>query len=135
MELKRYISLLALVVIIALQYGIDSFIDFQRLRASREQTFEQYLIFAVASHVILLFLWLALYWFTLIWGQPNSTMGVIFLIVGFVIVIYPVIELYTNRIPFLFNSPNTSLQYTGVFTAFLGVLLLLKPKQRYSSPS
>jgi hypothetical protein len=133
MALKKYMPLLALVVTIALLYGMDSFLDYQSRVASRELTFKPFILMTLISHIILLVIWLALYWITFIWGEPNTTVGVIFLIVGFVIVLFPIIQITIPGVPFLFSSYTTSLQYTAIYITLLGILLLLKP-QRSSNP-
>ena len=134
MALKKYMPLLALVVTIALLYGIDVFLDYQNRAAYRGDTVVQVIILTFVGHVILLIVWLALYWITFIWGEPNTAMGVIFLIVGFVIMIFPIIQVSFTGVPFLFTSYGTNLQYTAIFIMFLGILLLLKQPQRSSNP-
>jgi hypothetical protein len=134
MALKKYMPLLALVLTIAVIYGMDIFLLRQNMVSAREGTVEQFFILTFVSRLILLIFWLALYWITFIWGEPNTAMGVIFLIVGFVIMIFPIIQVSFTGVPFLFTSYGTNLQYTAIFIMFLGILLLLKQPQRSSNP-
>lgn len=124
MVLKRYSSLIALVIIIAFLYGMDRFLDYQSRVASRELTIKNFIFLTFTSHVILLIVWLVLYWITFVWGKPNPIVGIIFLIAGFVMIIFPIIQITIRGVPFLFTAYNTNLQYTAIYMAFLGILLL-----------
>ncbi|MBE0411725.1 MAG: hypothetical protein IBX69_18515 [Anaerolineales bacterium] len=127
MFLKRYISILCILVAIALAYGLDRWLDNQRNFAFRTTDITPLILWTLAIHFLLIAVFLGLFWIIFRWKKPDTSPGLIILIIGIATVIYPALQIFVPAMPSIFTSFNSILSYTGIFISFLGILKLLKP--------
>jgi hypothetical protein len=126
MFLKRYISLLGILVAIALAYGLDRWLDNQRNFALRTTDITPLILWTLAIHFLLITVFLGLFWIIFRWNMSDTGLGSIILIIGIATVIYPALQISVPALPSIITSFNSLLSYTGIFISFLGVLKLLK---------
>jgi hypothetical protein len=124
MLLRRYISLLSILVAIALAYGLDSWLINQRNLAFRTTDITPLIMWTLAIHFLLIAVFLGLFWIIFRWNISDTSPGLIILIIGIATVIYPALQISVPGLPSIFTSFNSLLSYTGIFISFLGVLKL-----------
>ncbi|MDX1437167.1 MAG: hypothetical protein R3335_10175 [Anaerolineales bacterium] len=132
-------SLLALLVVIGLAYGLDYWIQALLVRGYRTFDMAPYLNGSMAGNLAMAMALLFLAWFVRFRGRRGPLVGLLFLLVGLLITLLPLLLLYIPgagdflsapeirvlRVGFLYSSSISRLQITGAFAAVLGASVLL----------
>jgi hypothetical protein len=130
---SKYSSLIGLVISLFLFFGTDKWLDRQARIAHLNSDFQTYMIWIIVIGLAICALLFALSWLTLFRSQRSVPISIIFIAVGLIVYIYPVLyQLVPLWIPWLplpyIYYYNTPLAYTGIFITVLGILRLSLPK-------
>lgn len=129
---SKYSSLVGMVIAIILFIGIDKWLYWQERTARQNINFELYYLWVIVSGLAICALLCALSWLTLLKSQRSYPISIIFIAVGLIVYIYPILYLLIPQwIPWLsfpyISYYNTPFVYTGIFIAVLGFLHLFLP--------
>ena len=128
--LNRLIPLLGLLASLALAYGLDQWLYIQSRNARVTSNFAQLYIWDIVCGLLLIAIWSALAWVTLILSRRSVVVSLIFVALGISVYCYPYFYManWLPGIPFLPYLPlQSTLSFTGLFIAVLGILHLLLP--------
>ena len=124
-------STLSMLATLAIAYGIDEWIYYQQRIARQNATFFRAYTWVIIGGLILLIIWLVLGWFVLFKSRRILAISIIYIIVGLLAFLWLPLELVSQFWAihlYLFSFEVYNFQYTGLFLAALGVLMLLPPK-------
>jgi predicted membrane protein len=130
---SKYSSLIGMVVALILFLGLDRWQDRQGRLAQQNSEFQTYMIWIIVIGLVIGVLLYGLSWLTLFQSQRSSPISIIFIIVGVIVYIYPVLYLWAPAwiswlpLPYIY-SYSTPFAYTGIFLAVLGFLHFSLPK-------
>jgi hypothetical protein len=126
-------SILSMVITLALAYGIDQWIFFQFRYGKPLSDLGHAYIGNILGGLVLCAVWLALIWIILVKCRRNVAVSIIFIAVGLLAFVWFPLELvspFWSVHLYLFNTIPANLQYSGLFIAALGFLMLLLPKHK-----
>ena len=127
-------STLSMLATLAIAYGFDRWIAYQQRIARRDFTMATAYTWVIIDGLVILLVWLALGWFSLVKSRRIPAISIIYLAVGLLAFLwFPlalVLPFFGALHLFHFSTIPSNLQYSGLFVATLGVLTLLSPKQK-----
>jgi hypothetical protein len=132
-------SLLGLLVVFGLAYGLDFWVN--TLRETGFRTFQMvpYIRGSILANIVISLALIALAWHALFRGQRNVIVAVIFLLAGTMVTLLPIILLNVPqsapilsdpgfrvlRVSFLYSSTISRLQLSGALVMVIGLLGLV----------
>ena len=126
----RIISLLAMVVVFAIAWGMDQFLEFQRKYAAASFNYPRFGGLSIISVLVLMALWFGLGWLVLFKSGYSRLIWMTYLIVGLfwalVLYLYYLIPWppVRNAIADTLVARSAIVRSTGMFIAVLGLLNL-----------
>ena len=130
---SKYSSLMGTVIALALLFGLDKWLDRQARLARLNSDYQSYMIWIIMIGLAIGVVWFLLSWLTLLKSERSYLISIIFIFVGLIVYIYPVLYLWNPAwiawlsLPYLYGF-NAPVAYTGIFIAVLGLLHLSLPK-------
>jgi len=130
---SKYSSLIGMVIAIILVFGLDLWLNKQERLARQNGEFQTYMIWIIVVGFVLGVILYALSWLALLRSQRSTPISIVFIIIGLVVYIYPVLYLWAPAwlswltLPYLY-SYDTPFAYDGIYIAVLGFLHLSLPK-------
>jgi uncharacterized membrane protein len=129
---SKYSSLAGMLISLFLFFGLDRWLADQAKIARDNTDFRSYVLWITLIGFAIAALLYVLSWLTLFRSQRSTPISIIFIVVGLVVYLYPVLYLWSPvwapwlPLPYLF-SYDTPVAYTGVFITVLGFLHLSQP--------
>jgi hypothetical protein len=126
----KLISLLGMIAVFAIAWGMDVFLAFQSKLASATFNYLQYFGLSAACALVLIALWFGLGWLVLYKCGYSRLVWITFLVFGLfwtlIVYFYPFIPWHNVGIAIAntFSSRSASMRSTGMFIAVLGLLHL-----------
>ena len=134
----KVVSLLAMVAILAIAWGMDVFLAYQSKLASASFNYVQFFALSAASALLLIALWFGLGWLTLFKCGYSRLIWITFLVVGlfwtlvlylWILIPWPPVHSMAWALDLEYSRPN--MKSTTIFIAVLGFLnLALRSRQR-----
>lgn len=131
-NLLTIISLVAMLSMLAIAYGLDRVLQIQQREAIATFQFAPYLLLSILGVLVFVATWLAFSWFILIIMMPSMMIGVTYGVVGLTILLYPFVSLLFPPLPILPYSFEPRFTYTSVFITVIGLLTILRASQSKS---
>ena len=133
----KVVSLLAMVAILAIAWGMDVFLAYQSNLASASFNYVQFFALSAASALLLIALWFGLGWLTLFKCGYSRLIWITFLVVGLFWALFPYVAPLLTWLPNRAEIINTlwsrsaMVRATGMFIAVVGLLnLALRSRSR-----
>lgn len=135
--LYRVISLLGMVAVLAIAWGMDQFLEFQRKWAAASFQYPQFCGLSIVSRLVLMALWFGLGWLALFKSGHSRLIWITFLIVGlfwaFILYVLPMMPWLPGQMEIIVTLQGSAgiLRSTGMFIAVLGLFnLALRSRSR-----
>ena len=125
---SRYSSLLAMALALLLAFGIDKWFYQQTLIYRQRLNATVYEMWIIAVGLALCIVWSCLGWITLMRSRRSVIVSIIFLVIGSLVYIYPLLQLYFRWLPLLVSSFISPFMNSGIYVAVLGILHLFLPE-------
>lgn len=128
----KLISLLGMIAVFAIAWGMDVFLAYQSKLASASFNYFQYFALSAASALLLIALWFGLGWLVLYKCGYSRLIWITFLVVGLIwtlgMYFYFIIPWHDvrNAIADILSARSAMVRSTGMFIAFLGLLHLVR---------
>lgn len=130
MKRAGLIQLLSAVMILALAYGLDKWLQFQQRLAFNNTNYPPFFMWKLASGLILFVLWFALAWIVLVWTWRSILVSIILLVLGLVAFVIPFSYFFIPTMSSsLFDLPPSALTDTGILISVLSILHLFIPNR------
>ncbi len=131
-------STTSMLATLAIAYGIDRWIYFQfNLGRSADVRTVTSSIGSIIGGLITGLIWVALIWMNIYKTQSTKTTSIIFILAGILAFIWFPLELISPfwlRYLFLFPTHPANFQFTGLLISALGLLTILVPRRKPSTP-
>jgi hypothetical protein len=130
---SKYAALIGMFIALILFFGLDRWLDQQAQLARRTSDFRTYMIWIIVVGLVLGILLYTLSWLTLLKSQRSTAISIIFMLIGLLVYLYPVLYLWAPswiswpHLSYLYTY-STPVAYTGIFIAVLGFLHLSLPQ-------